>query len=307
MNWDLLGAKYRSGESASNWGPRLKSRLSKITNIDETVFEGRTSLDSISVARRMFWASRRETTRAEDQAYSLLGVFNVHMPLIYGEGNHAFIRLQQEILKDSTDHSLFAWSESRTPNGASNYGSTFAYSPASFAESKNIIPFGANTKTYSVTNQGLSIQLPLIRKPPLLSPLIKKYDDECIGVLNCVRVGAPFGFIGLQLLVIDPEHRIFRRKEGTQGFARVSSKARSEAKTEDIYILANTSRTPYLVKRARARTRYVMMRRMPPVTAGFHFEGILGTHGEWYSQDIEIFLEMKSVEVSVYEFNISPV
>ncbi len=61
------------------------------------------------MARKMSWASRRVTTRLEDMAYCLLGIFDVNMPLIYGEGRKAFLRLQQEIMKSTIDHSLFAW------------------------------------------------------------------------------------------------------------------------------------------------------------------------------------------------------
>jgi hypothetical protein len=62
-----------------------------------------------SVAQRFFWAASRSTTRTKDLTYSLMGVFNVNMPLLYGEGPKAFIRLQEEILKDSTDQSIFVW------------------------------------------------------------------------------------------------------------------------------------------------------------------------------------------------------
>lgn len=55
------------------------------------------------------WAAGRQATRTEDMAYCLLGVFDVNMPLLYGEGNKAFYRLQEQILGDSTDDSLFAW------------------------------------------------------------------------------------------------------------------------------------------------------------------------------------------------------
>jgi hypothetical protein len=48
----------------------------------------------------MSWAESRETTRQEDKAYSLLGIFDVYMPLIYGEGReNAFKRLREEINK----------------------------------------------------------------------------------------------------------------------------------------------------------------------------------------------------------------
>jgi len=51
-----------------------------------------------SVAQKMSWAYKIETTRIEDMAYSLMGLFGVNMPSLYGEGKGAFIRLQLEIL-----------------------------------------------------------------------------------------------------------------------------------------------------------------------------------------------------------------
>jgi len=61
----------------------------------------------------MSWAALRSTTRAEDQAYCLLGLFNINMPLIYGEGSRAFYRLQREICKARDDLTLFAYTEIR--------------------------------------------------------------------------------------------------------------------------------------------------------------------------------------------------
>ncbi|KAF2399471.1 hypothetical protein EJ06DRAFT_543554 [Trichodelitschia bisporula] len=58
---------------------------------------------------RMSWAARRKCSRDEDIAYSLLGLFDIHMPLIYGEGVKAFQRLQEQIFKSIDDHSLLAW------------------------------------------------------------------------------------------------------------------------------------------------------------------------------------------------------
>ncbi|KAK6836371.1 hypothetical protein PG987_006866 [Apiospora arundinis] len=64
----------------------------------------------------MTWAARRQTTRGEDMAYSLLGIFGVSMSLLYGEGGpEAFRRLQEEIVKTSNDLSIFAWLALRDP------------------------------------------------------------------------------------------------------------------------------------------------------------------------------------------------
>ncbi|KAM0426088.1 hypothetical protein ACHAPT_008719 [Fusarium lateritium] len=65
-------------------------------------------LSSFSVATLMSWAFKRETTRVEDAAYSLLGLFNVNMPLLYGEQTKAFRRLQEEIIRNSNDQSILA-------------------------------------------------------------------------------------------------------------------------------------------------------------------------------------------------------
>jgi hypothetical protein len=107
--------------------------LAEITGIDFAILYG-DKLPSVSVARRMYWAAKRETTRAEDIAYCLTGLFDVHMPLLYGEGTKAFIRLQEEILKISDDESLFAHS---IPRGhiqvISSFSDLLARSPVCFS------------------------------------------------------------------------------------------------------------------------------------------------------------------------------
>lgn len=97
-SWTLLGTKIS-----------LVSTLSDVTGIDVGILTGRTPLTSVSVARRMSWAASRESTRIEDEAYSLLGIFGVHLSPIYGEGRNAFLRLQEEIIKTIPDQSIFAW------------------------------------------------------------------------------------------------------------------------------------------------------------------------------------------------------
>ena len=68
-----------------------------------------TSHTGYSIAQRMSWFQSRRTTRVEDEAYCLLGLFDIHMPPLYGEGRNAFRRLQEEIMKQSQDTTLFAW------------------------------------------------------------------------------------------------------------------------------------------------------------------------------------------------------
>ena len=83
--------------------------LNKITRVPvDILMDGLTS-NRPCVAQIMSWAASRKTTRIEDQAYSLLGLLDVNMPMLYGEGKEAFQRLQLEIIRKSNDQSIFAW------------------------------------------------------------------------------------------------------------------------------------------------------------------------------------------------------
>ncbi|KAF4964049.1 hypothetical protein FSARC_7998 [Fusarium sarcochroum] len=98
-----------SVEFFSAEGTRLGDRNSlepcihEITGIPYQALRG-DSLASFAVAERFTWTENRQTTRKEDNAYCLLGIFNVFMPLIYGEGDHAFIRLREEIDKKHAEN-----------------------------------------------------------------------------------------------------------------------------------------------------------------------------------------------------------
>ncbi|KAK0129725.1 hypothetical protein ONS96_000285 [Cadophora gregata f. sp. sojae] len=145
--WNLLGSKHD-----------LTALITTITGIHHKMLQG-ANPETFSVAQRMSWASKRTTTRTEDIAYSLLGIFGVNMPMLYGEGEKAFIRLQEEIMKHSNDHSLFAWSVE-----GEGYRGLLAKSPASFQQSYDVVPsFNKLSHVpYFVTNFGLSITLAFI-------------------------------------------------------------------------------------------------------------------------------------------------
>lgn len=94
--------------SKQHEGPLLEL-LSDITSIRLDALYSSDDAMGCSIGEKMSWMAGRETTREEDMAYCLLGLFDINMPLLYGEGNKAFNRLQEEIINRSTDHSLFAW------------------------------------------------------------------------------------------------------------------------------------------------------------------------------------------------------
>lgn len=108
-NWRLLGTKgpahtgfasFSESETADAQAREdaFLSLLEEVTGVDKELLDGSLGLNEFGVATRMKWACRRQTTRVEDRAYCLMGIFGVNMPLLYGEGMNAFIRLQEAIL-----------------------------------------------------------------------------------------------------------------------------------------------------------------------------------------------------------------
>lgn len=148
FKWELIGTKTS-----------LKGTLSKITGISPGILTGQFQICSASIAQRMSWAALRKTTRPEDIAYCLMGIFEVHMPLLYGEGEKAFHRLQEEIMKSSDDHTLFAWAD---PNAKDDerFG-LLAKHPSMFKGCGDVVPRIGAHPPYSMTNRGLQITLSL--------------------------------------------------------------------------------------------------------------------------------------------------
>jgi hypothetical protein len=145
----------------------LKEEISKISGIPVDVLQGE-DLMKHSLGERMSWASPRRTTRPEDRAYSLMGLFDVNMPLLYGEGGpKAFVRLQQEILAScEEDHSLFIW----RPHTIGHRG-LLTTSPEDFCTSKTCIRCGIGGKRdFDYPNLGDTfLSTKLLRDPPSLT------------------------------------------------------------------------------------------------------------------------------------------
>ncbi|KAF2022541.1 hypothetical protein EK21DRAFT_95630 [Setomelanomma holmii] len=97
-NWINRGTKHS-----------IATHISVITRIDSLPLQDRVTLTEFSVAQKMSWAAPRHTTCIEDIAYCLFGIFDLNLPLLYGEGKKAFRRLQQEIICIALDLSSFAW------------------------------------------------------------------------------------------------------------------------------------------------------------------------------------------------------
>ncbi|KAI9150221.1 Vegetative incompatibility protein [Paramyrothecium foliicola] len=163
----------------------LQREISDITGIPKMALGG-FPIGRWSVAEIMSWASRRSTSRVEDRAYSLMGLFDINMPLLYGEGFKAFRRLQEEIIKVSNDQSIFAWDLLLPPSVKQStiiHMADLAPSPEHFkwvaphrpnmvkdwvtthgsrmARSRRRVPF-VDRGHYMMTNSGLWITVPLV-------------------------------------------------------------------------------------------------------------------------------------------------
>ncbi|KAL6711447.1 hypothetical protein ACN47E_004381 [Coniothyrium glycines] len=148
-DWTLMGEKAEFLEE-----------LSEATGIPVYVLEDEELVSEVSVAERMSWAADRKSTRLEDVAYSLLGIFDIHMPLLYGEGTKAFTRLQEEILRSTDDYSLFAWTADNNASSAGTYRGLLARSPSEFRDCRHIERERVNSAfPIGFTPIGLRVQL----------------------------------------------------------------------------------------------------------------------------------------------------
>jgi hypothetical protein len=174
FKWHKLGTKTT-----------LRQQIADITRINVKVLDGESPAKR-TIAERMSWASERATSRIEDVAYSLMGIFDVYLPMLYGEGDRAFVRLQEEIMKRSEDYTIFAW---RSKSSESSSRGLFARSPSEFTRG---VDAAANIQTsrhvlsqYKVpdrqmydpaalTSRGLLITLPLLKENALESNVTVK-------------------------------------------------------------------------------------------------------------------------------------
>lgn len=88
----------------------------------------------------MFWASERVTTRVEDIAHCLMGLFGVNMPLLYGEGERAFIRLQEEVIDISGDLLPVRLERDELFRQSGRFRGLLAKSPADFVRARTLSP-----------------------------------------------------------------------------------------------------------------------------------------------------------------------
>ncbi|PQM43883.1 hypothetical protein VE01_10779 [Pseudogymnoascus verrucosus] len=167
--------KFRIKESFYAQIPDITQHLCHITGIPIDILQG-DSLEQTSIAQRMSWAAYRETTRVEDEAYCLLGIFDVNMPLLYGEGRRAFLRLQEEILKSSDDQSILAHI---SPTLEAPVG-LLAQSPAFFALAGDI---GKSDRSWTTSEDAVALTKQGLKIYSTICPLSS--GSACLAILDC--------------------------------------------------------------------------------------------------------------------------
>jgi ankyrin repeat protein len=181
----------------------LQQEISVITGIPGNFLLG-DDLRHASVAQRMSWASKRETTRTEDLAYCLMGLFGIYMPMLYGEGERAFIRLQEEIMRISDDHSLFAW------RSEEDHGGILAISPAAFADSGNIIPVSptyGTSNSATLSSRGINLSLRFVNSGQQVG--------KGLAILHCTETGKERMRLALHLKDVFLRNEDFVREQST--------------------------------------------------------------------------------------------
>ncbi|RYP46812.1 hypothetical protein DL768_007017 [Monosporascus sp. mg162] len=217
--WQRLGAKAK-----------LRTVIQEITGIPQRFLKGGVNIKSASVAQRMSWAAPRQTTKKEDLAYCLLGLFGIAMPMIYGEGgDRAFFRLQEQIMRSTRDHSILAWGlgKSTGDSAQSQAGGFLATAPFDFAHSGDIVPRDQRTAyldLLEISGGSLRISLSLLT-----------VSTETIGLLNCGPKGNAQQVVGIPLAkAASGGANEYIRPSGRRSVLRLSTT--SDAPRELIYV-----------------------------------------------------------------------
>ncbi|KXJ96368.1 heterokaryon incompatibility protein-domain-containing protein [Microdochium bolleyi] len=236
-DWTFIGTKVQ-------FALEIASR----EHIDKDVLTKKRSLDSVMTAQKMIWAATRKTTREEDIAYCLLGIFGVSMPLLYGEGANAFQRLQEAILAVTDDESILAWTDSSVA-----FPGPLAPHPGQFWASQGLVRYfedpDRDVSDWKMTSRGLHLKLPILN-PPKGHPLYR--TNVVLGILNCSQSGDFSGPAAIRL-----------RQVGQATYTRVADQGKvNQLESDNAYEVV-----PYLIAKD-AVSKLIFIRK--PDNSQFH-------------------------------------
>ncbi|KAH7026062.1 heterokaryon incompatibility protein-domain-containing protein [Microdochium trichocladiopsis] len=279
----------------------LRKRISATTKIDLQVFQnGR--LSDYCVAQKMAWASGRKTTRVEDQAYCLLGLFGVTMALVYGEGEQAFLRLQEEIMKHSDDQSIFAWqlpaadlqaaADSTSTDVEVDKGGILARRPSWFASSGRVTGAWSNrdSSPFSITNKGLQMSIPIIPADSSfqVQPMATEFENdlvpaatsgvqltvtpaEDVAILNCHSSEDANAFLAI-FVKMDETNNTYRRVDAQFPLSSVSrANIRRYAKRQNLLVRSHNLTFGESLWRQNVASRLMIIRIDGGESVGFSF------------------------------------
>ncbi|KAM7190468.1 vegetative incompatibility protein HET-E-1 [Rhypophila sp. PSN 637] len=298
QGWQWLGTKSDT---------ILSKHIEKVTKIESRVLSDPSQIFKTCIARRMAWASQRKTTRPEDTAYCLMGLFGVNMPLLYGEGlEGAFTRLQEEIIKISDDHTLFAWGLVKQDSLMMEYSSPssqeeedldkfdpdemvgmtgiLAKSPADFAGMDGVVPatttIAQGDTSYKMTNKGLKIRLKL--SPVNIGLVSSTSHRYYLGVLNCQHSeDDPSSRLGMLLTETDTPNVLFRTR--TRMYTWLSGAALATAEPRTVYICQNNPARFLALQDRRGHELdvLVLVKARDLVSPGYQIVDIQARRGHW--------------------------
>lgn len=187
--------------------PRGNCQCCESTEHDADSNSIESMLDDFSVAQKMQWASKRTTTREEDIAYCLMGLFDVNMPLLYGEGPKAFFRLQKAILEMRSDHSILAFRYSSNQFDGK--------APPSLAPDPTVFRDDVRNIYTSARNEHMSLSGSILSIDMLICPTqvkARQSRDMYLGILDCSMSDDPHMIPAILLKpAVSKDDSIFRR------------------------------------------------------------------------------------------------
>jgi hypothetical protein len=304
-NWNKIGNKAS-----------FRDTISSITGIEAAVlgkaykFELKPFYDHIGSTKVLLWStvmrwsSKRNTSRPEDTAYCLMGIFGVHMPLLYGEGEkRAFGRLQHDMVRRASSNSLLTWDFDLSLCIRANIDPNIVFpqtltqlpiladTPRQFSNNpilgtmQSFRKQASDYRAWIVSNRGLELEILLItneawfRDDPIGDNGIQRRHDLAIAVLP-FRLSSPIiSYLGF-LLSGNSEECVYNRISSQNGTATVGISGRlvAQAKSEIIWLSDEQVFREYRAPSARSKVIYLE-------STEFQVHDVIHRRCEWNSDD----------------------
>lgn len=202
---------------------KVCKKLAEITGIDTDTLRG-ADPRRCSIAQRMSWAAGRQATRIEDEAYSLLGLFDLSLPMLYGDGEKAFMTLQERIIQYSDDPTILAWDSEFSDDPEACHG-LLAKSPSAFRGCRNTKLIDERKRVSKLTYNFTGVELETLTTPHGMNTYI------C--VLDCTSSAEPGERDAILVERLEDEDQYARVRRGVTTIMTVSEEDLSHWSFED--------------------------------------------------------------------------